>query len=177
MPSGIPLAPIRTIDFIFSNLSDDRVRMAGEITVEFADTQIECDIDFYAEDRGTGKVCWINQYRLYIYEFSDHIEFEFYGNYYDPDYGYVLVTTTENFHIYGEDNWPSSGSLLIRGKDNVTAGLITVDTTNCVIKADLDGDSALDFESEILNWEGLGDNFAFAPVADVPDNPSIALWV
>ena len=146
---------IQTIDFIFSNLSDDRVRMEGEITVEFADTQIECDLDFYAEDLGTGKVCWINQCRLYIYEFSDYVEFEFYGNYDDPDFGYVPVTTTENFHIYGDDKWPSSGSLLIEGKDNVTAELITVDTTNCVIKADLDGDGVLDYESEILNWESL----------------------
>jgi hypothetical protein len=107
-----------------------------------------------------------NRYRLYIYEFSDHIEFEFYGNYYDPDYGYVLVTTTENFHIYGDDKWPSSGSLLIQGKDTVTAELITVDTANCVIKADLDGDGVLDFESEILNWESLGENFGLAPVTD-----------
>ena len=146
---------IRTIDFIFSNLSDDRVRMEGEITVEFPDTRIECYIDFYAEDRGTGKVCWINQYSLNIFESSDQIEFEFYGNYYDPDYGYVLVVTTENFRIYGDDKWPGSGSLLIQGKDNATAELITGDNSNCMIIADLNGDDVIDFESEILNWESM----------------------
>ena len=91
--------------------------MEGEIGVEFSDTRIECFMDFYAEDHGSGKVYWINQYSLNIYEISDRIEFEIAGTYHDPDYGFVPVATTENFRIYGEDKWPSSGRLLIQGSD------------------------------------------------------------
>ena len=165
---------IRTIDFIFSNLSDDRLRMAGDITIEYTDVRIEYYLDFYAEDQGAGKIRWINQYDLYIYEFSDHVEFEFYGKYHDPDYGYVEVATSKNFRLYGNAKWPSVGSLLIQGQNNVSAELIAIDGVNCVIKADLDGDDLLDFESDILNWENLAEGFAFDPVVDAAVDLSLA---
>ena len=163
------------VDFLFSNLSDGLILMEGEITVEFTDTRIECQLDYYAEDQDTGKVCWINQYRLNIYESSAQIEFEFHGNYYDPDYGYVLVFTTENFQIFDDDKWPVSGGLLIHGQDNATAELIAVDNSNCIIMGDLDGDELLDFDSGILNWEDLHLNFGAAHIVHAPDITSAAL--
>jgi hypothetical protein len=150
---------IRTIDFSFSDLFDDQVIMEGDISIEYTDTRVECYLDFYAEDQGTGNVYWIDQYILSIYELSDYIEFELYGSYHDPDYGPVLVDTSANFQIDNDNKWPSSGSLLIQGQDNVTAELIAVDSTNCMIRADLNGDGVIDFESEVLKWENLTGNF------------------
>jgi hypothetical protein len=38
-------------------------------------------------------------------------------------------------------------------------------------------EGVLDLNSEILTWESLGETFGFAPVAEVPGNPSLVLWI
>ena len=147
---------ILTIRFEFSNLSDGYMIMDGKIFADFSDTPILCTMDAYFQDLGTSKVYWIHEYSLNINDFWDHIEFEVFGTYYNPDYGYVTVSTKVPFIIERGDQWPVSGVLVVEGKNRTEAVLETLDDSTCRITADFNGDGICEGESGALEWELLG---------------------
>ena len=146
---------IITITFSFTNLSDDTMRMNGKISMDYSDSPILCTSDCLLKDKRTGKTYWAKNYSLNIYEYPDRIEFEIFGKFYHPDYGFVEVSTEEPFVIFDGDDWPSSGILLMLGANNTRAKLEAIDETQCRIEADTDGDGVYDWFSEPLDWSDL----------------------
>ena len=146
---------IITITFWFDNLSDDTMRMDGEIYMDFSGSPIICTMDCLLKDKVTGKVYWARNYTVYIYEYGDRIEIEIFGKYYHPLYGCVDVSTEEAFVIYDGDDWPSSGILLILGANDTRAKLTAIDETQCRIEADTDGDGSYDWDSGLLEWDNM----------------------
>jgi len=146
---------IITITFWFENLSDEIMRMDGEISMDFSGSPIICTMDCLLKDKITGKVYWARNYTVYIYEYGDRIELEISGKYYHPAYGCVDVSTEERFVIYDGDDWPSSGILLMLGANNTKAKLTAIDETTCRIEADTDGDGSYDYDSGPLLWDNM----------------------
>jgi len=146
---------IITITFWFDNLSDETMRMDGEIYMDFSGSPIICMMDCLLKDKISGKVYWARDYTVYIYEYADRIELEIFGKYYHPAYGCVDVSTEEFFVIYNIDDWPSSGILLMVGANNTKAKLTAIDETTCRIEADTDGDGVFDWDSGPLEWENM----------------------
>jgi hypothetical protein len=81
------------------------------------------------------------------------------GRYYHPDYGYVDITTTTPFTIYGTDEFPSNGILLIVGANNTKARLTAIDNVSCRVEADTNGNDVwgevVDYDSGIIAWTAL----------------------
>ena len=71
---------------------------------------------------------------------------------YEPDHGYVDVTTEEVFVIHDGDDWPSSGIHLIIGADGNEAKLTAIDNLSFRLEADTDGDGIYDWDSGPLLW-------------------------
>jgi len=90
-----------------------------------------------------------------ITEFAGYIEIEIFGRFYHPDHGFVNLTTTEPFIVHNEDDWPTSGLLVIQGDKNTKAELSARDQLTCFLAVDTDGDGAIDWESGILNWKEM----------------------
>ena len=146
---------IITITFWFDNLSDDTMRMDGEIYMDFSGFPIICTMDCLLKDKITGKVYWARNYTVYIYEYGDRIEIQIFGKYYHPVYGCVDVSTEEVFVIYDGDDWPSSGILLMLGANDTRAKLTAIDETQCRIEADTNGDGFYDWDSGPLEWDNM----------------------
>lgn len=146
---------IISITFWFENLSDETMRMDGEISMDFSDSPIVCTMDCLLKDKKTGRVYWARNYTVYIYEYGDRNEIEISGKYYHPKYGSVYVSTEEPFVIYDGDDWPSSGILLMVGANNTKAKLTAIDETQCRVEADTDGDGSYDWDSGPLDWDDM----------------------
>lgn len=143
---------IITITFWFDSLSDGTLTMDGEISMDFSASPIICTLEALLKDETTGKVYWAKDYSLNIYEHPGYIEVEIFGTYYDPDYGYVEVSTEEVFVIYDGDEWPTSGILLMLGANNTKVKLTAIDESTCRIEADCDGDGDYEWNSGPLLW-------------------------
>jgi len=144
---------IITITFWFDNLTDGTMTMDGEMSMDFSGSPILCTLDALFKDETTGKVYWAKDYLIEIYEYPGYIEVDISGTFYHPDYGYVDVTTEELFVIHDEDEWPSSGILLMVGANNTGARLTAINNLRCRVEADTDGDGEFDdWDSGPLLW-------------------------
>jgi len=79
------------------------------------------------------------------------------GRYYDPDEGYVVVSTEEAFVIYDGDDWPLQGVLVITGDTGSEGGrtkarLTVLTSTTFRVEADTDVDGSYDWDSGVLDW-------------------------
>jgi len=148
---------IITITFRFDNLSDGTIAMDGKMSMDFSDSPLICTLIAYLKDETTGKVYWAKNYSLNIYEYPGYLEVEIFGKFYHPDHGYVDVSTEEAFVIYDGDDWPSSGILLMVGANNTKVKLTAIDSTECRIEADTDGDGVYDWDSGPLEWDNMHD--------------------
>jgi len=149
------------IHFHFTNLSDGSSTLSGDMDMDFRVSPIEIDLDTYLKDNAN-TVYWAQDYVIYITEgvegFGDsYLDVEINsGKYYEPDYGYVTITTPTPFRVfYVSDLWPSSGVMVATGTGNTKVRLTAISNTECQIDADLDGDGDYELGPANKNWEDL----------------------
>lgn len=126
--------------------------LAGTIDYDFIASPITVTIEMLLCDNSNEKVYWVNDYTVSLTEGSGYSDVEIFGRYYDPDYGYVVVTTNIPLRIYDDDEWPSDGELIVTGADNTSAKLTALSSATYQIEADTDGDGSYDWDSGVLNW-------------------------
>ncbi|MCJ7542918.1 MAG: hypothetical protein MUO88_24995 [Desulfobacterales bacterium] len=149
---GVDSGDFTTAHFSFADLADGDITLDGEISIDFLHPPITAILSAYSKDIESGQVYWIKDYSMNITEFAGYIEIELFGTFYHPDYGFVNLTTAEPFIVHHEDDWPTSGLLVIQGEKNTQAELSALDQLNCSVAADTDGDGVFDWDSGILNW-------------------------
>ena len=144
-----------TATFSFNDLSDDSHTLDGEISLDFTETPIVATFTAYSKDKQSGQVYWLKDYSINLYELSDRVEIEIFGTFYNPDSGFVTLTTSEPFVVFDEGDWPASGQLVIQGAIATKAQLTAMDQLHYRIEADTEGDGIFDLNSGILNWTEL----------------------
>jgi hypothetical protein len=149
---GVDTGDYSTAYFSFANLTDGDITLDGEISIDLLHPPITATFSAHSLDSKSGQVYWIKDYSMNITEFPGYIEIEIFGRFYHPDYGSVILSTTEPFIVHNEDDWPTSGLFVIQGENNTKAKLSALDQWTCSVSADTDGDGVIDWDSGILNW-------------------------
>jgi hypothetical protein len=142
--------------FSFNNLTatsgSDSFTLRGDISYDVNDSSISVSMDMLLEDNNTRKVYWARDCTMTWTEGAGYVEFEWSGRYYDPDEGYVIVSTDTPFRVYDGENWPSEGILVVTGDGSTKARLTVLTSTTFQVEADTDGDGSYDWDSEVLYW-------------------------
>ena len=145
-----------SVRFDFSNLSDGSSTLNGYLDIDFTVSPIRIDFDAFLKNNATSKVYWVSNYVMFVTIGSNYVDGNISsGNYYDPDYGYVTVTTPTPFRLYDTDSWPSSGDMVVTGTGNKKVRLTAISNTQCQIDADLDGDGTYESGPTTYNWADL----------------------
>jgi hypothetical protein len=144
-----------TATLSFNDFSDESHTLDGEVSLDFTATPIVATFTAYSKDKQSGRVYWLKDYSINLYELSDRVEIEVFGTFYNPDNGFVTLTTTEPFVVFAEDDWPASGQLVIQGDSATKARLTAIDQLRYRVEADTEGDGVFDLNSGILNWTEL----------------------
>lgn len=143
---------IVTIAYAFESLTVDGFIYKGTISVDASAAPQIITLDLLARENASGKVDWVRNYTLSVTEISAaEIQIEATGAYYDPDLGYIDVSTPEPLLILAGD-WPGSGVLLCLGGRNTKARLTAVDASSYRLEADANGDDFYDYDSGVLPW-------------------------
>ena len=146
---------IITIAYAFDNLTVDEFIYKGNIFVNWAVAPLIITFDLLGEDSVANKVYWAREYSILITEINaTDIEIEVTGTYYDPDQGYVTVSTPEPLLVSTED-WPILGILLCIGGNNTKTKLTAISASSYRIETDTNGDDNYDYNSGILTWPGV----------------------
>jgi hypothetical protein len=145
---------IEQLSVTFSNLSSAGIVIQGFVSVDAAGVPEIIEMDYLAKDKSSGKVYWVNDFRLLVTEKAGFVEVEASGGcrYYDHDSGYVDVATSEPFVIFEGDDYPSSGALVCTGENNTKARMTCIDNASFRIEADTDGNDSYETDLGVYLW-------------------------
>jgi len=165
---------IITVQYVFENLTVDEFIYKGNIFHNYAVTPLIITLDVLAKDSTSDKVFWAKDYSILITDLNaTDIEIEVTGTYYDPDQGYVTVSTPEPLLVSTED-WPILGILLCVGDKNTKARLTVINDYSYKIEADTNGDDTYDYNSGVLIWPGANPPSPWQQKASMP-TPRLSL--
>ena len=140
----------------FRKLTDGSATLSGWISVNAVGPPIVIVFDAFIRDENTQKVYWIKEYTLRIWEHTGYVEVEMSGTFYNPDLGFVVLTTETNLEIANADEHPYKGAIIFKGKDNKAIKLVANNNINCRIEADIDGDGVFDdYIADPVDWDDL----------------------
>jgi hypothetical protein len=147
---------LEDIRFDFTNISDGSSTLNGYIDIDFTVSPIQIGFDFLLKDTASSKVYRVANFVMEVTISASYVDVNITsGAYYDPDYGYVTITTPTPFRVYNTDTWPSTGVIVVTGTGNTKARLTTIDNTQCQIDADLDGNDIYEWGPNTYNWADL----------------------
>jgi hypothetical protein len=135
------------------NISFDLTVSPGTMTMTMTMTML-------LKDNNTGKVYKVENYTMTLTKEVNYVDVEVSGKFFDPDYGYVFITTTAPLCIYDGDDYPSDGVLVVTGNTGIGGGstmarLTALSSTTYQVEADTNGDGTYDWNSGVLNWSDL----------------------
>jgi len=143
-----------TVQSLTLTLGADSFTLNGSLSYIFqSSTSATATMDIYQSHNATGKIYWVNNYVMAISAGSGYIQFGVSGRFYDPDYGYVDISTSTSFRINSGQNWPSQGVMILTGKNGTKARLTVNSATTFVVEADADGNGSYEWNSGNLNWQ------------------------
>jgi hypothetical protein len=152
-------------NFSFDNLTatsgSDSFTLDGDISFDNTVSPATMTMTILLKDNNTGKVYKVEDYIMTLTEEVNYVDVEVSGTYFDPDYGYVSISTTTPLRIYYDDDYPSEGVLVVTGNTGIGGGstmarLTALSSTTYQVEADTNGDGICDdWYSGVLNWSDL----------------------
>jgi len=143
-------------NFSFGSLTvtsgSDSFTFSGDINVNLDGSSNSLTMNILLKDNSTGKVFLVEDFNITLFEGSDAVEFSVSGRFFHPDEGFVDIQTENVFRITGNNDFPSTGSVVANGGDGTKARLVSVSSTTFQVTADTDGNGTDDFTSGELNW-------------------------
>ena len=143
--------------------SSDSYVLKGNITTNYA--TINSDIFYQMEgsltikDNNDDQTYLMENFIMTITEGLGYEDVVLTGRFYDPDNGYVNLTTPTPMHYEGSNEFPSSGAMIATGANGTggnssTTTLTALSSTTYQIDIDEDGDGLID-STDTGNWEDL----------------------
>jgi hypothetical protein len=150
-----------TFSFSFDELTStsayESYTIDGEITWNVSGSSYLLEMDMTMRDNIEQVVYKVEDYSMSLTEVGNEIELEISGKFYDPDYGYITVSTEEPFVYTYYDYYPYEGVLVVTGAPgtaggNTKARLTVLSSATFMVEADTDGDGTYDYDSGVLYW-------------------------
>ena len=147
-----------SFDYITGNDPTGSYVLDGHITIDFTGaSKFTLNIDMLLQEGSTGQVFWINDYVVQSEDFGSYVSLDISGRFYDPNYGYVTLSTQQAMIVNHYDANPSSGVIIFTGEIGSSGGQTSAVVT-CFpgdifqVDVDIDGDGIYDWFSGDLNW-------------------------
>lgn len=119
--------------------------IAGEVTISVNAPDETITMNILLQDGLTDKIFWVNNYSITVTQGAGFTDISVSGTFYDPDEGFVTLSTPVLLHILDFDTWPTGGTLEIAGSKGTKARLIAnSDGTTFYILVELTGDDLFD---------------------------------
>jgi len=150
---------INSLNISFNALSSaymgDFTTMQGSVASSFTASTASINMTALIRDNNSGLTYKVDNLRLTIAYSGGYFDVALTGLYYDPQYGYVVISTPLPVRFYYTDIWPSQGEILLTGISGTKARLTVTSTTQFMVSADTDGDGLYDYNTGNISWISL----------------------
>lgn len=148
-----------SFDSLTVKSGSDSFSADGDLTIEPGASSTNVTLNMVMLDNSTDKTYMVQNYVMTLTEDLASVTMMISGRLYDPDYGYVDITTPTPLVISNGDAYPSSGVVLATGSEGSSgnpakAKLTALSSTVYQIEIDEDGDSAFEYLNT-GNWADL----------------------
>jgi len=150
-----------SFDNITATMGSDSITLEGDISL-FSVTSYggTMTMNITLRDNSTKETFRLKDCTMTFTERANYVDMELSGRYYDPNYGYVDINTTTPLRIYGDNENPSEGILVVNGKTGIGGGstkarLTVLSSSTYKVEADTDGDGFYDYDTGVLYWSDL----------------------
>ena len=148
------------VEMTFTNIvmasGGESISMSGTIDFNLQSFPMRMSMSFVFKDNNSNQTY---KYENFVYEYTEgagFVDMTLSGRFYHHDYGYVTLSTGSPLRIYGNDLWPSSGSVIATGDLGTKARLRINDSSSFIVEADTDGDGSYDdYSSGAILWSSL----------------------
>lgn len=106
--------------------------VSGSVSVSTSGGTETTSMSLVLQASTNGKTYWVKDYTYTLSGGSLTIS----GTYYDPDYGYVTVTTQTPLQVTSSDAWPTAGVLIFTGANGTKARLTFTSATSYTVEVD-----------------------------------------
>jgi hypothetical protein len=144
----------------------DVMTISGTIAYLFEPAHTGIAMTVVIRDHASDKLFWAKNYTIDVIRLTNSVEVTLSGTFYHPDHGYVELLTVTPLVILDQDDFPSSGVLVLNGSGGTWARLTVLSASAFLVTADTGGDSEPEFDSGPLRWTDLSP--APYPVPDAP---------
>lgn len=146
-------------DRISGTSGSEAFTLDGSLSFTVSGPSMTTNMNMLFRDDNLNKVYRLENYQTTMTEGISDNEIRAGGRFYDPDYGYVTLSTPSPFRVYDYDEYPYTGTLVVTGKNNAIIMLMALDASQCQVMADIDGDGFYDgegdFDSGIIFWSDI----------------------
>jgi hypothetical protein len=153
--TGEPMHFSFHFDALSCSCDSDSVTLLGDIAFNFTSNPVTTTMNMLLKENNSGKVYKVENYNMSITEGSNYVDVVITGRYYDPDHGYVNISTPSPLRIYDTNNWPSQGNLVCTGDNGTKARLEALSNSQYKVECDTNGDGSYDYDSGPLNWSDV----------------------
>lgn len=176
MSTGLEITHMRVIYEALTLTGEDlHLTQSGVWSVDYREYPYQETFDMVTRDDDTGKTYWMKDYVVntsYVSGTTD-TEIQLTGRYYDPDTGYVDISTEEPIRFHLSDDYPFEGSVMLAGDGNTGAAFQFVSNAVYRVTCDVDGDGQYDdYDTGIVHWPGQNN----PPVAIALDPVTAGLY-
>ncbi len=149
-----------TFNELTSSSGSDSFTLDGRLTLNATTSSSILIMNLLLKDNGSGKVYRLEDYSMVVTDGTTYTSIEISGRFYEPDYGYVDISTSVPLRILNTDDWPSYGVMVLAGRTGIAGGstkakLTALSSTQYRVEADTDGDGSYDYNSGPLDWTDL----------------------
>ncbi len=138
----------------------DSFTVDGDVDMDLSGSTTTITMNILMQDNSNKKVYWVENFNMTLTMEANYVYVEVSGKYYDPDYGYVVLSTLTPLRIYDNNDWPSQGVLICTGNTGIggsstMARLTVLSSTQYQVEADTNGDGIWNYDTGLLNWSDL----------------------
>jgi hypothetical protein len=124
--------------------------LAGWFDVTFDSEGTEtADMDIHLRDDTTDKIYWLHNYTAVYTRGPGYDDVVLTGKYYDPEFGYVDLSTADPIRLDPDYDWPLRGHAELAGKDAAKIDATFDADGFCTMEVDIDGDGQHDIQKDI----------------------------
>ncbi len=132
----------------------DSFTMSGTMTASFSGSTGTIVMNFLVQDNATLKVFKIENFNISAIYGVSFIDISMSGRFFDPDYGYVDISTPTAFTIANNATWPSAGVMILTGQ-NSGAKFSAISTSLYQIEVDADGNGTYETNMGTFGWASI----------------------
>jgi len=129
------------------------ITLFGTTTWTFTEDELpdRATLDMVVREEATGKTFWLHDYQFDfdLDPVTDSGTVDLTGRYFDPDQGWIDITTPTSLSVEGDVFEPTSGVLLMTGDKGTKVRLTFFSDGTYLLEGDFDGDGNFEYQNTL----------------------------